>query len=193
MNDQTHSLTRLLKLRPVTTAVVVIDVQERLAPAMPEPALGALERAVKLLGAAAQRLGSRTLFTEQYPRGLGATLPALLPALAGGERFEKTCFSAFEADGFAARLREQAVSAVVVLGIEAHVCVFQTVRDLLSAGFVVHVPIDGVCSRRDDHKQAGLELCRRAGAVLTTAETVVFDWLERAGSDDFRELSKLIR
>ncbi|MET0412913.1 MAG: isochorismatase family protein, partial [Polyangiaceae bacterium] len=157
------------------------------------PALVALERAVKLLGGAAQRLGACTLFTEQYPRGLGPTLPALLPALSGAERFEKVCFSAFEADGFAARLREQAVSAVVVLGIEAHVCVFQTVRDLLSAGFVVHVPIDGVCSRRDDHKQAGLELCRRAGAVLTTAETVVFDWLERAGSDDFRELSKLIR
>jgi nicotinamidase-related amidase len=76
---------------------------------------------------------------------------------------------------------------------ETHVCVFQTVRDLLSAGFVVHVPIDGVCSRREDHKQAGLELCRSAGAVVTTAETVVFDWLERAGSDDFRELSKLMR
>jgi nicotinamidase-related amidase len=90
-------------------------------------------------------------------------------------------------------LREQAPSAVVVVGMETHVCVFQTVRDLQSAGYVVHVPLDGVCSRREDHHQAGLELCRRAGAVVTTAETIVFDWLERAGTDDFRELSKLIR
>jgi nicotinamidase-related amidase len=193
MNDQPHSLTRLLKLRPVTTAVVVIDVQERLAPAMPEPELASLKRAVTLLAAAARRLGSRILLTEQYPRGLGHTLPELAPALEGAERFEKVSFSAFEADGFAARLREQAVSAVVVVGMETHVCVFQTVRDLLSAGFVVHVPLDGVCSRRDDHKQAGLDLCRSAGAVVTTAETVVFDWLERAGSEEFRELSKLIR
>jgi nicotinamidase-related amidase len=193
MNDQPHSLSRLLKLRPDTTCLVVIDVQERLAPAMPAAALAALERAVTLLAAAARRLGARVLVTEQYPRGLGHTLPRLAPALVDAQRFEKVSFSAFEADGFAACLREQAPSAVVVVGMETHVCVFQTVRDLLSAGFVVHVPLDGVCSRRDDHQQAGLDLCRRAGAVVTTAETIVFDWLERAGTDDFRELSKLLR
>jgi nicotinamidase-related amidase len=193
MNDQPHSLTRLLKLRPDTTCLVVLDVQERLAPAMPEPALIALKRAVTLLGSAAQRLGARVLVTEQYPRGLGHTLPELEPVLADARRFEKVSFSAFEADGFAACLREQAASAVVVVGMETHVCVFQTVRDLQSAGFVVHVPFDGVCSRREDHHQRGLDLCQRAGAVVTTAETVVFDWLERAGSPEFRELSKLIR
>jgi nicotinamidase-related amidase len=193
MNDQPHSLTRLLKLRPDTTCLVVIDVQERLAQAMPGPALVALERAVTLLGSAARKLGARVLLTEQYPRGLGHTLPQVAAALGDAARFEKACFSAFEADGFAACLREQAPSAVVVVGMETHVCVFQTVRDLQSAGYVVHVPLDGVCSRREDHHQAGLELCRRAGAVVTTAETIVFDWLERAGTDDFRELSKLIR
>lgn len=194
MNDQPHSLTRLLELHPKTTSLLVIDVQERLAPAMPEELLGASLRAVRLLAAAARRLGASIAYTEQYPRGLGPTLPEVKEALGeGAVRFEKLTFSALETPGLSAHLREQAPSAVVVVGMEAHVCVFQTVRDLASAGFVVHVPFDGVCSRRVDHQSAGLSLCERAGAVITTAETIVFDWLKRAGSDEFRELSKLMR
>ena len=76
---------------------------------------------------------------------------------------------------------------------EAHVCVFQTARDLARRGLTVHVAADGVASRRDDHRDAGLSLCERAGAVVTTTETVVFDWLERAGSEQFKLLSKVIR
>ena len=76
---------------------------------------------------------------------------------------------------------------------ESHVCVYQTVRDLVARGLEVHVPIDGVTSRRDDHRAAGIGLCERAGAVRTTTESVVFDWLGRAGTDAFRELSKRIR
>jgi nicotinamidase-related amidase len=76
---------------------------------------------------------------------------------------------------------------------EAHVCVFQTVRELAARGINVLVPIDGVASRRDDHRAAGLELCRAAGATLTTMETVVFDWLQRAGTAEFKKISKLVR
>ena len=76
---------------------------------------------------------------------------------------------------------------------EAHVCVFQTVRELTARGVTVHVPLDGVASRRDDHRAAGLSLCSAAGATVTTMETIVFDWLRRAGTDEFKRLSKLIR
>jgi nicotinamidase-related amidase len=81
----------------------------------------------------------------------------------------------------------------VLIGMEAHVCVYQTARDLVERGYAVHVPIDGVVSRRDDHRETGIALCERAGAVRTTTETVVFDWLGRAGTDVFRQISKLIR
>ena len=83
--------------------------------------------------------------------------------------------------------------AAIVIGVEAHVCVLQTVRDLCARGVQVLVPLDGVASRRDDHRAAGLDLCRAAGATVTTAESVVFDWLRRAGTDEFKKLSKLIR
>jgi nicotinamidase-related amidase len=193
MTDLPHSVDRLLRLRPEASCLVIIDVQERLAQAMPPDTLALLRRAVLVLGTAAKRLGVPVLVTEQYPQGLGSTLADLEPALVGAARFEKTCFSAVEGDGFAARLREHNPTSVVVVGMEAHVCVFQTTRDLSSAGFVVHIPFDGVCSRREDHKQAGLGLCTRAGAVITSAESVVFDWLGRAGTETFRDLSKLVR
>jgi nicotinamidase-related amidase len=76
---------------------------------------------------------------------------------------------------------------------ETHVCVYQTVRELGNRGIDVHVVRDGVASRRDDHRETGLELCREAGATITTMETVVFDWLGRAGTAEFKQLSRLIR
>lgn len=175
--------------------MIVVDVQERLAAAMPEQQTKALERAARILIEAARLLRAPLFATEQYPKGLGSTLPDIAGLLqaAGARRFEKVEFSACEASGFGRALDESGADAAVVLGMEAHVCVYQTVRDLVSRGLEVHVPIDGVASRREDHRTAGLALCERAGAIRTTSESVVFDWLERAGSEQFRELSKLIR
>jgi nicotinamidase-related amidase len=76
---------------------------------------------------------------------------------------------------------------------ETHVCVYQTVRDLAALGVEVHLPIDGVSSRRDDHRDAGIDLCVRAGAVRTTTESIAFDWLRVAGTAEFKRLSALIR
>lgn len=183
------------RLEPKRTAVVVVDVQERLAAAMPAAQLEQLLRAVKILVEAARLLGAPVFATEQYPRGLGATVSEVRAALetAGAQYFEKTEFSAWDATGFADALQRSGVTAAVVVGMETHVCVYQTVRDLVARQLEVHVPIDGVTSRREDHREAGLALCERAGALRTTAESVVFDWLERAGTDEFRQLSKLIR
>jgi nicotinamidase-related amidase len=183
------------RLSPKTTALIVVDVQERLASAMPEPQLRDLLRATRILIEAARRLGAPLFNTEQYPKGLGPTLPevAVLLEHAGAQRFVKTEFSACDADGFGSALEASGARAAVVVGMESHVCVYQTVRDLVRRGIEAYVPIDGVASRRDDHREAGLALSERAGAVRTTAESVVFDWLRESSSPEFKEISKLVK
>lgn len=183
------------RLDPRTTAVVVVDVQERLAGAMPPEQLATLLRSARILIEGARLLGAKVVATEQYPKGLGATLPELADLLDGvsAPRIEKLDFSACDADGFDDALERAGARSAVVIGMEAHVCVYQTVRDLVARGLDVYVPIDGVASRREDHRDVGVDLCTRAGAVRTTTESVAFDWLSRAGSDEFKALSKLIR
>jgi nicotinamidase-related amidase len=183
------------RLEPERTAVLVVDGQDRLAQAMPPEQVERVSRAARILVEGARLLGAPVFVTEQYPKGLGATLPDVGEALeaAAAQRFEKIDFSAWDAEGFREKLNAAGVTSVVVLGMETHVCVFQTVRDLVTAGFDVHVPIDGVASRREDHRQVGLELCARAGATRTTSESVVFDWLGKASGDAFKQISKLVR
>lgn len=183
------------RLQPESTAVIVIDVQERLAPAMPEHQFEALLRSSRILLEAARLFSAPVLVTEQYPGGLGPTVAEIAGTLETMQvsAREKLSFSAWDSEGFVAELRASKAEAAVVVGMETHVCVYQTVRDLVAAGIEVHVPIDGVCSRRDDHKDAGIALCVAAGAVRTTTESIAFDWLRVAGSDEFKALSKLIR
>jgi nicotinamidase-related amidase len=183
------------RLEPTTTAVIVVDIQDRLASAMPEAQRTEVVRAARILIESARLLGAPVLATEQYPKGLGPTVAELheLLVLAGAKRFDKTDFSACDASGFAEALKATGAKAVVLVGMESHVCVYQTARDLVARGYQVYVPIDGVASRRDDHRAAGLSLCERAGAVRTTAESVAFDWLAGSGSDAFKQISKLIR
>jgi nicotinamidase-related amidase len=183
------------RLRPDTTAVIVVDIQERLAGAMPEAQLESLRRSARILLHAAHLLRAPVFLTEQYPKGLGPTLSDVSEAskLAGALRFEKLAFSAWDAGGFRDAVQASGAKAAVVIGMEAHVCVYQTVRDLSGVGLEVYVPSDGVSSRREDHREIGLGLCERAGAIRTTTESVVFDWLSRADSSEFKELSKLIR
>jgi len=183
------------RLEPTTTALLVVDIQEKLAPAMDGESFTRLVRGTDLLLSAAQLLGAPTIATEQYPKGLGATIDALMGPLeaAHAERVPKMSFSCMDAPEVARFLAHVAPRAVVVAGVEAHVCVFQTVRDLTSRGFEVHVPHDAVASRKPADRDAALDLMRRAGAFVTTSETVVFDWLRRAEGDAFKALSKKMR
>lgn len=183
------------RLEPKSTVLLVVDVQERLAPAMDKDAFGRLVKGTDLLLHAAGLLSVPTIATEQYPKGLGATIDTLQSGLerVRAERVAKTAFCALDApevSRFVARVEPR---AVVVTGVEAHVCVFQTVRDLCARGYEVHVPHDAVASRREDDRKTALELMSRAGAIITTSETVVFDWLQKAEGDAFKELSKKMR
>ncbi len=183
------------KTRPEETLILIVDIQEKLAPAMPAARLADVVRASGILLEAAAIFGAPVLFTEQYPAGLGKTLEALSTRLAAlsAPRFEKVSFSACGDVPFAEHLATLSVKNAIVVGMEAHVCVLQTARDLSARGLQVLIPIDGVASRRDDHREVGLDLAKAAGATVTTTETIAFDWLGRAGSDAFRRLSKLIR
>ncbi len=183
------------RFEPAECAVVVVDVQDKLAAAMPADQRAELERATTILLEACATLGVRALATEQYPRGLGKTIAPVAERLAAlaVTPIEKLSFSAVDAPGFEHAFASANPRAAVVVGMEAHVCVFLTVRELAARGVEVLVPIDGVASRRTDHRAAGLDLCRSAGATLTTTETVVFDWLGAAGSEAFKRLSKSIR
>jgi nicotinamidase-related amidase len=180
------------RLLPKETALVVIDVQERLAAAMPKPALDLLVKNVGILLEAAQRLGAHVIATEQYPKGLGPTIAPIKEKLPSAP-IDKLCFSAVESDAFARALAKTGAKDVVLAGMESHVCVFQSARALAAQGLRTWVLRDAVTSRTEDNRQAGLELCRDAGALLTVTETVVFDWLGQAGTDDFRAISKLVR
>jgi nicotinamidase-related amidase len=170
---------------------LIIDVQERLVAAMAER-----ERVVANVGhllALGKMFAIPAVVTEQYPRGLGPTVPAVGEAIAGTSVIEKLEFSCLEKCEVATRLADPQRRHVVVVGMEAHVCVLQTCLDLLADGYTVHVVRDAVCSRSAEDKENALEMMRDAGAVITTTETVLFQVLQRAGTDEFKAISKRIK
>jgi nicotinamidase-related amidase len=178
--------------------LLVVDVQERLSAVMKAEEQQALEKNTATLIELARRLGFPIVLSEQYKKGLGNTVPTLENALAtvAHERFEKVEFGCTDAPAFAPifeQLRGQGRSQWLVAGMETHICVYQTVRGLCSAGADVQVVRDAVISRSAENRALGFELCRQAGALLTSTETAVFDALGKAGSDDFKALSKLIK
>jgi nicotinamidase-related amidase len=164
-------------------ALVVIDVQEGFRS---YPVFNGVADACAKLVQAARILELSTLVSEQYPKGLGRTAPEV--GLQDEPRIEKTVFSAARAEDFDLAGAEQAI----VCGIEAHVCVSQTVHDLLADGIEVHVPADAVGSRHALDYQRGLERMQRAGAVVSTVEAALFELLERAGTPEFKAVQKLI-
>lgn len=180
------------KLDRANTAVLVIDVQSRLTPAMPPDALARVLKYARALVGAAKELGLPVLATEQYPKGLGPLVPELRDVLPSPP-LEKVHFSCGADPSFAAALERTGRRQVVVCGMETHVCVFQTVRDLVAAGYEVHVCADAVSSRTEEHRRVGLELCREAGAVVSLAETAIFDLLHRAATDEFKRISPLVK
>lgn len=175
------------KLDRERAALVVIDVQEAFRGAVAE--LEQVARAAATLVSGAGALGVPVRITEQYPKGLGRTVPEVLASLPeGAGPLEKACFSAVQADGFGLEGRDQAL----VCGVEAHVCVSQTALDLLDQGVEVQVVEDAVSSRFDRDKEAGLRRMERAGAVRTTVETALFELLGRAGTEEFKRVQGLI-
>jgi nicotinamidase-related amidase len=175
------------KLDPERTTLVVVDVQEAFRKAIPD--FDRIAKATATLIEGAEAIGIPIVITEQYPKGLGETVPEIADHLPEGtEPLEKVCFSAADAEGFDLGGRDQAL----VCGVETHVCVSQTALDLLGAGVEVQVAEDAVGSRFEENKRVGLHKMERAGAVMTSVETALFELLGRAGTDEFKQVQKLI-
>ena len=188
----------MIGLSHARAALLVVDIQERLAPAMPESVLAQLVRNTTILIEAAKRLALPIVASQQYPKGLGATIVPIEAALATANasrlhRFDKLEFSASSAPAFTALAPALDRDQWIVCGMEAHVCVYQTARGLTGRGYQAHVVADAVSSRTSANWRIGLGLAEKAGAVITSTEVCVFDLLERAGSDDFKAMSKLIK
>jgi nicotinamidase-related amidase len=175
------------KLDPGRAALVVIDVQEAFRKALPH--FDEVARATGTLIEGARAVDIPIVATEQYPKGLGRTVPEVAEHLPDGlEPIEKVCFSAPEAEGFDLAGRDQAL----VCGIETHVCVNQSVLDLLDQGLEVHVAKDAVGSRIKENWELGLHKVEQAGAVLTSVETALFELVRQSGTDQFKQVQKLI-
>lgn len=183
------------RLDPAGSLLLVVDVQERLASAMPPTAMDRLVANATLLLEAARLLGVSALASEQYPKGLGSTVAPIAAKLGalGVQPIDKLTFDACGEPRIAEAIARRSPRAVVLLGMETHVCVFQTACELTRRGYDVRVVGDAVASRREEHRAMGLSLCERAGAFVTPAETVVFDWMRCAGTPEFKAISKLMR
>ena len=169
------------------TTLIVVDVQEAFRKAIPD--FDRIAKAMATLIEGSEAIGIPIVITEQYPKGLGETVPEVAEHLPEGVRpLEKMVFAASEAEGFDLEGRDQAL----VCGIETHVCVNQTALDLLASGVDVQVAEDAVASRTDENKRVGLQKMEGAGAVLTSVETALFELLGRAGTDEFKRVQRLI-
>ncbi|MBX5481293.1 MAG: isochorismatase family protein [Myxococcaceae bacterium] len=172
-------------------AVLIVDIQERLAGAMDSQKLErAVNRTLALIRGA-RTLGIPVVYTEQYPKGLGPTLDVLREAMGpDAPRFEKVAFSSVSPEVLAAfQHRKQ----ILVAGMESHICVFQTIRDLQQKGFLAVLCRDAVLSRTEEDRLAGIDLARDFGALVTTVEGALFDLLGRAGTPEFKAISQAVK
>jgi nicotinamidase-related amidase len=177
---------RGMRLDPATSLLVIVDVQERLVPAI--PAGGEVVSRCRRLAEAAGILGVKTVVTEQYPTGLGGTVPALaavVPGTATKLRFSCSGCEAFEA-------AVAGVDAVVLAGLETHVCIAQTALDLLGRGLLVFLVVDAVASRHAVDHEVGLRRLEAAGVIPVTSEAVLFEWMGTAEHPRFQEIRRLV-
>lgn len=173
------------------TALILIDIQERLFQAMHEN--GALLANLLKLVKGAKVLQIPILWAEQNPRGLGPTVSDLQELLADMRPTEKRCFSCYGQQQFVQQLEQTHCKQVLVAGIEAHVCVFQTAMDLQGSGYDVQVVQDAVSSRTPENMHVGLERLKNVGVVLTSVEMALFEILKVAEGDEFKQILQIVK
>lgn len=184
-----------MRIARTRSALLVVDVQERLLPAMSAP--DALLDRLGLVVAAARALAVPVVATEQYPKGIGPTVAAVREAMGPDARvFEKTHFSGLsepEIEAALRALRNSGRAQIVMAGIEAHVCVLQTALEARERGYDVFVVADAVDSRKAASRERGLSRLAAAGCAIVDAEMCAFEWLGRAGTAEFRAVHALIK
>lgn len=183
-----------MRLDRHNAVLVVIDVQEKLMPVIDRAK--EVARNVDRLVRGCHVLGVPAILTEQYVRGLGGTIPGVRTAFEetfGYRPIEKSCFSAYGCEPFAAQLAALERKQVIVAGVETHVCVWQTVRDLLGQGMEVTIAADAVSSRSPENKEIALRRMTAEGVKLSSTEMVLFELAVVSGTDEFRAISRLVK
>lgn len=174
------------------TAFLIVDVQEAFRQSIAD--LDEIARKIAIFARGVRLLNVPILVTEQYPKGLGKTVPEIAEVLSDEIEFiEKTTFSSCGAPAFAEKLNRLAVKQIVVAGIEAHVCVNQTVHDLLAQGFQAHLLADCISSRKEENKQIALTKMQASGALLSSVEQSLFELMRDAKNEQFKAIQKLIK
>ena len=178
-------------IRRADSLLLVVDIQQKLAPAIYDSER-VVANSLRLLDGARQ-LGIPAFVSEQYVKGLGPSLDAIRNAAVDATFFEKTHFSCAAEPGVVDLLRAAKRPQIVLTGTEIHVCVLQTAFGLQAAGFEVYLVADAASSRTPENRSAAIERMRAAGIGIVTTEMVLFEWLHQAGTDDFRKLLPLIK
>ncbi len=176
---------------PGETLLLIIDVQGRLAEGVVRSA--ALQSVTGKLVRACKILEVPVLLTEQYPKGLGTTIDSLRELLPGTVAVEKLSFSCCGTAEFMRQLRSFNRNDILVAGMEAHVCVYQTAVDLVEFGYNVHLVTDCVSSRSEENRMLGIRCIEKAGASLTSSEMAIFELLRVAEGERFKAISKIIK
>lgn len=178
-------------LNKKTTALLIIDLQERILPVIRNYE-SVLDNTVKLIkGFKAMQLP--IYFTEQYPKGLGPTSSKILEELLGYTAYQKMSFSCSGAENLFEEFHKKKLTQIVVCGVESHVCVQQTVLDLIANSFQVNLAADAVSSRNEIDYTIALERMRTLGVEVTTTESILFELLEVCGTPVFKEVSKIVK
>jgi len=192
--EQTMSFRSPLLMNSHDTAVVVIDVQEKLIGHIADHKR--ISWNISRILAGAKALNVKVCATEQYPKGLGPTTPAIAESIKADSPFEietKTMFSCRECSQLVSAISESGIHNLMLVGIETHVCVAQSALDLLSAGFNIFVCVDAVGSRSSVDHRIGLRRMENSGVTLTTTEAALFEWCENANHPEFKTISRMIQ
>ncbi len=186
--DTKQIIMRILKKE---TAGLIVDMQERLFPHIFEHEN--IEKNTQILIMGLKILEVPIIITEQYRKGLGLTIPIIANALENYESIEKMSFSCCDSDNFEAELERVNKKNVIIAGIETHVCVLQTVVDLIEAGYQPVVVEDCVSSRNENDKRLAIERMRQEGAIISSYESILFELARVSGTDSFKAISKLVK
>ena len=173
------------------TGLLVVDVQEKLMQVMGRKQR-VIDNIIKLLHLS-KLFNLPVILTEHYLKWLGPTLPEIIESLPTYEPIQKLHFNCCDVDAFNERIESEGFKNIIVTGVESHICIFQTCVSILEKGYQVHVPQDAVDSRTDENWRVGLGLINKAGAFITSTETVIYQILKKAGTKEFKKMLKIIR
>ena len=173
------------------TGLLVVDVQEKLMQVMgrKQRVIDNITRLLQL----SKLFALPVILTEQFPKWLGPTIPEIIEYLPAYEPITKLYFNCCDVEAFDERLDPEGFKNIIVTGVECHICIFQTCVSILEKGHQVHVPQDAVDSRTDENWRVGLELMKKAGALVTSTETIIYQILKEAGTKEFNKMLKIIK